>query len=315
MGVDMSMKVGRGGIVVIAIVGAATLLSTSTPAAFGLSVPSRNLNLRLPGRAPLADLDGNGETDAVAWKITGSARQAYRAAHALTWDSSLQASPLDAPSRLIVVGVRIGRRPQIRVLTNARTVGGLVNALGLGKRASVRSTPDERSALRSHQLVRISTVRRIRRTAVENLPFETLIQYSRDLSGDEVRVEQAGEEGRARRTYLITFRDGVRTSTRLLEEKILQPPVDRIEVHAAPLSGTEAGQASWYGCDGMHAAHKTLPFGTVVTVTNVDNGASVTVTINDRGPFVEGRIIDLCDGAFAQIAPLGQGVASVRISY
>jgi rare lipoprotein A len=65
----------------------------------------------------------------------------------------------------------------------------------------------------------------------------------------------------------------------------------------------------------MHAAHKTLPFGTVVTVTNLDNGASVTVTINDRGPFVDGRIIDLCDGAFAQIAPLGQGVANVRITW
>jgi hypothetical protein len=315
MGVDMSMKVGRGGIVVLAIVGAATLLSTSTPAAFALSVRSRNLNLRLPGRAPLADLDGRGETGAVAWKITGPAREALRAAHAVTWDASLQASPLDIRSRLIVVRVRMGRRPFVRVLTNARTVGGLINALGLAERASVHSTPGERSKLRPHRPVQISTIRRIRRTSVENVPFQTLIQYSRDLSGDEVRVEQAGQEGRARRTYLITFRDGVRTSRKLLSEKILVPAVDRIEVHAAPTSGVEVGQASWYGCAGMHAAHQTLPFGTVVTVTNVDNGASVTVTINDRGPYVEGRIIDLCDGAFAEIAPLGQGVANVEITY
>ena len=300
---------------VLALVGAATLLSTSTPAALGLPVRSRNLNLRLPGRAPLADLDRRGETGAVAWKITGSPHEALRAARALTWDAPLQASPLDAPSRLMVVSVRIGRRPQIRVLTNARTVGGLVNALRLGRRVGVRSTPAEGTALRPHQRVRISTIRRVRRTAVENVPFQTLIQYSRDLSGGEVRIERAGRDGRARRTYLITFRNGVRTSTKLLSERILESPVAQIEVHAAPISGVEVGGASWYGCGGMHAAHKTLPFGTAVTVTNLDNGTSVTVTINDRGPFVEGRIIDLCDGAFAQIAPLGQGVANVRITW
>jgi hypothetical protein len=133
-----------------------------------------------------------------------------------------------------------------------------------------------------------------------------------------VRIEQPGQDGRARRTYLITFRDGVRTSTRLLSEEILVPPVDQVEVRpfpAGPPTGIEYGDATWYGCDGMHAAHKTLPFGTVVTVTNMDNGATVAVTINDRGPYAEGRIIDLCDGAFAQIAPLGQGVADVKIAY
>ena len=309
------MKVGRGGIVVIALVGAATLLSTSTLDASGGTFRSRNLNLRLPGRAPVADVDGSGESGAVAWKITGPSHQALRAAHALTWDSSLAPSPIDAPSRLIVVAVRIGRRPQIRVLTNARTVGGLINALGLAKNASVRSTPDERAALRPHRRIRISLVRQVRRTLVENLPFQTLIQYSRDVPGGQVRVLQAGQEGQARRTYLITVKDGVRTSRKLLDERILVPPVDRIEVWPAPVFGSETGQATWYGCAGMHAAHKTLPFGTVVTVTNLDNGRTVTVTINDRGPYAEGRIIDLCDGAFAQIAPLGQGVANVRITY
>jgi rare lipoprotein A len=50
-------------------------------------------------------------------------------------------------------------------------------------------------------------------------------------------------------------------------------------------------------------------------VTNLDNGSQVTVTINDRGPYAEGRIVDLCDGAFAQIAPLQQGVADVKITF
>ena len=63
----------------------------------------------------------------------------------------------------------------------------------------------------------------------------------------------------------------------------------------------------------MTAAHKTLPFGSKVKVTNSNNGKSVTVRINDRGPFVKGRIIDLSRAAFSQIADLDRGVVKVEI--
>ena len=63
----------------------------------------------------------------------------------------------------------------------------------------------------------------------------------------------------------------------------------------------------------MTAAHRTLPFGTMVKVTNLDNGKSAVVKINDRGPFVEGRIIDLSRAAAEQIDMLGQGVARVSL--
>ncbi|MCN0154760.1 septal ring lytic transglycosylase RlpA family protein [Salinispora arenicola] len=62
----------------------------------------------------------------------------------------------------------------------------------------------------------------------------------------------------------------------------------------------------------MTAAHKTLPFDTRVRVTNPATGTSVTVRINDRGPFVEGRCIDLSRAAFAEIAPLNAGHVEVR---
>lgn len=58
----------------------------------------------------------------------------------------------------------------------------------------------------------------------------------------------------------------------------------------------------------MTAAHKTLPMGTRVRVTNLANGKSVEVKINDRGPYIKGRVIDLSRGAFQQIAPLKQGI-------
>jgi rare lipoprotein A len=61
------------------------------------------------------------------------------------------------------------------------------------------------------------------------------------------------------------------------------------------------------------AAHKKLPFGTKVKVTHVKNGKSVIVRINDRGPFVKGRIIDLSRSAFSKIGNTGAGVIDVEI--
>jgi len=89
------------------------------------------------------------------------------------------------------------------------------------------------------------------------------------------------------------------------------------------------GLASWYGgkfhgrltssgevfdTNEMTAAHKTLPFGTMVKVTNLENGLSAVVKINDRGPFVEGRIIDLSRAAADQIGMVGEGVARVSLT-
>lgn len=64
----------------------------------------------------------------------------------------------------------------------------------------------------------------------------------------------------------------------------------------------------------LTAAHKTLPFGTKVRVTHLGNGRSVTVTINDRGPYVRGRVIDLSRRAAGVIGMTGSGVARVSVA-
>jgi len=64
--------------------------------------------------------------------------------------------------------------------------------------------------------------------------------------------------------------------------------------------------------NGMTAAHRTFAFNTMVRVTNTANGKSVTVRINDRGPFVNDRCLDLARGAFEQIASTGTGVITVQ---
>ena len=91
---------------------------------------------------------------------------------------------------------------------------------------------------------------------------------------------------------------------------------------------TQKGLASWYGAkfhgrptasgeiydmNRISAAHKQLPLGTVVLVKNRDNGRKLRVPINDRGPFIKGRIIDLSVGAARRLEMFGQGLANVRI--
>jgi rare lipoprotein A len=70
----------------------------------------------------------------------------------------------------------------------------------------------------------------------------------------------------------------------------------------------------WFNPNAMTAAHKTLPFGTRVRVTHMGNGQSVEVTINDRGPYIAGRIIDLSRAAASAINMTGQGVARIRMT-
>jgi peptidoglycan lytic transglycosylase len=110
----------------------------------------------------------------------------------------------------------------------------------------------------------------------------------------------------------------------------ISPTPNRGKPGVAPvLSGyTEEGNASWYG-EPFHgrrasngeiydmykltAAHRTLPFETMVRVTNLSNGKSTTVRITDRGPFIENRIIDLSLAAAREIDSVGPGVVPVRV--
>jgi rare lipoprotein A len=94
------------------------------------------------------------------------------------------------------------------------------------------------------------------------------------------------------------------------------------------VKGVEVGWASWYGADfhgrktasgevydmyQLTAAHRTFPLGSTVMVTHLKDGKSVMVTINDRGPFVKGRIIDLSYAAAQALGMVEEGVARVRV--
>ena len=115
------------------------------------------------------------------------------------------------------------------------------------------------------------------------------------------------------------------TWDRFIEDIRTVPTASNLIASAGKVS---TGQASWYGpgffgnrtANGevfrpgtLTAAHRTLPFGTRVRVTNLNNGRSTVVRINDRGPFTGNRVIDLGHGAAHEIGLVSSGLAPVRL--
>jgi rare lipoprotein A len=83
--------------------------------------------------------------------------------------------------------------------------------------------------------------------------------------------------------------------------------------YADLLHGRLTANGERYDKNAMTAAHRSLPFGTRITVTNLTNGKQVTLRVNDRGPFVKGRIVDVSKAAAKKLGMLQKGVVNVRL--
>lgn len=95
-------------------------------------------------------------------------------------------------------------------------------------------------------------------------------------------------------------------------DQMLRDEVHEVSLYSEKFHGKGTAFGETFDMYAMTAAHRTFPHNTVVKVTNVENGKSVTVRINDRGPFVEGRDMDLSLGAFTTIAERSKGVIRAR---
>ena len=222
------------------------------------------------------------------------------------------------------------------VLTNARTVGEVLSAMGITPDGDDRVLPPPSTPLRSTRRIRFTRIRVATRDVRRPVPFPTTTTVSTALEPGESRVIRPGERGTAVETYDVRIADGDVVGRTLEHRRVIRVPVAQVRVvgpavpsgsggsrpAAAPSGGmghdgVQIGEATWYDppWSGLTAAHPWLPLGTMATVTNVESGQSVTVRINDRGPYAPGRIIDLSPEAFQLIAPLSQGVANVRVTW
>lgn len=146
--------------------------------------------------------------------------------------------------------------------------------------------------------------------------FEKKVNEDSKLSWRKVIVTQKGEKGISRLTYRVSTHDSNEVNRKLLKTETIKAPVTEITTQGTyvKVGKTHKGAASWYAFTGtMSAANPWLPIGSYVRVTNLENGKSVIVRINDRGPFVPGRIIDLDRVAFQKIASTGAGVIGVTM--
>ncbi len=234
-------------------------------------------------------------------------------------------TPVDPGDEIVVaqsVGATVvydGKTQPVR--TNVLTAGGLLRQLGvvLGPydrvEPSILAYPSEGSTIK---VVRVNQ-------AVEKLHskvgFKRQTEQSDKLELGIRKVSKPGVEGIRESSYRILYEDGKVKSRTFLGAKTLRessPEVTLVGTNRPTLktaSHNQAGKASWYHQPGLMAAHRTLPFGTVVRVTNVANGKQVTVTIRDRGPYIDGRVIDLSDTAFNQLSPTSRGVLNVKVEW
>ncbi len=171
-------------------------------------------------------------------------------------------------------------------------------------------------------LVSNELVVKVTRVQIEEEVKEKPIAFSQksnedsELSWRKKIVTQKGEPGIERLTYRVSRHDGKEVNRKLLKTEKVKDPVDEIVTQGTYVKTgkSHSGGASWYAHTGtLAAANPWLPMGSYVRVTNTENGKSVIVVINDRGPFGAGRIIDLDKVAFQKIASLGQGVVNVKM--
>ena len=131
----------------------------------------------------------------------------------------------------------------------------------------------------------------------------------------ELRRERVAERRAERKRKLSIRRLQLAEDTTTTPESgtVVQTEVGQASYYADKFNGRTTASGAVFSNQLMTAAHKTLPFGTRVRVTNPSNGKVVEVVINDRGPFVAGRVIDLSSAAFTQLESLSRGVIDVTV--
>lgn len=165
-----------------------------------------------------------------------------------------------------------------------------------------------------------------RKIIPEPIAFEKIKNDDDSLSWRTKKITQKGENGVRETTYEIISHNGKEISRKAVDKRIAKEPVPEIAIQGTymKLGKANTGWGTWYAQpkkmiysypqeNGMTAASPWIGIGKYVKVTNKENGRSIVVRINDRGPFGKNRIIDLNTPAFQKIASLGAGVIDVKV--
>lgn len=197
-----------------------------------------------------------------------------------------------------------------------KTVGEIIIENNLDIREEDIVKPERKTLAYNNEEIKITRVEIKEEIVKKDIDFKTIEKEDDKLSWRTKKVEVTGEKGIKEIRYEVAYHDGEEVSRKVKETVITKEPIDKVVIQGTyvKLGKSHTGLASWYAHTGtMAAANPWLPMGSYVKVTNKDNGKSVIVKINDRGPFGPNRIIDLDKVAFEKIASLGQGVANIKM--
>lgn len=251
----------------------------------------------------------------------------------------------------VAVTVVVAGQPR-EVITNSGTVGGMLAGLDIALGHQDRITPDPDTKPAAGMTVHVQRIEVVDERHEELVPPGTVERADPGMARGQRKEVQAGEPGLVEVIERVVLADGKEESRSRVSEHVLREPTPRIVAvgSAAPRQATAAepssppeqpqpaaaptssqtGKASRYSArfegrrtasgevydpSQLTGAHRSLPLGTVVTVTSLSSGRSVQVRINDRGPYVEGRVIDLSRAAFEAIANPSRGVIDVRLDW
>ena len=236
-----------------------------------------------------------------------------------------------------------GKETPVRL---AGTVEDVLTDAGIKPDGDDIVKPAATTALADGMTIQFTDVEVKSSTKDVKVPFEKTKKKSDKLPKGEEKVTTEGVDGLKRETYRDVYHDGKKVSSKKQSEKVLKKAVDQVTTvgtkeEAAPSTSSNNGgssngggenltpavgnqcKASYYwdpqptasgerfNTHDFTAAHKSLPFGTRVKVTNKANGRSTVVRINDRGPYVAGRCLDLSTAAMKAIGGVNSGVVSV----
>lgn len=221
--------------------------------------------------------------------------------------------------------IEIRRAKQIKILVDGKTISAWTLSQTVGQALAEnkvtlfrldKTTPDLNAPVGNDTTITVTRINVEDVTENVPIPFQTVTDTDATLGWRETNITTPGQPGVKEIKYQITYKNGAVVSKVALSSSIVKPPVTQVQTKGTyvKVGKGQTGEGTWYSyISGLYAASLTIPRGAYARVTNLANGESVIVQINDSGPYGKGRIIDLDKVAFEKIADIGAGVVNVKV--
>jgi uncharacterized protein YabE (DUF348 family) len=207
-----------------------------------------------------------------------------------------------------------GNRQNIETL--AQTAQSFLSEQGVILEENDFVLPDKDVLIENGMEIEVVRVEILEEKKYEPIAFSKVELKDDTLGWRERKMLQKGIKGEKEFVYNVTYHNGKEIKRNLLITNITKEPIEEKFVQGTyvQLGKKHTGLGTWYAHTGtLSAASPWLPLGSYAKVTNIENGKSVMVRINDRGPFGTNRIIDLDKAAFQKIASPGAGAIEVKV--